>query len=97
MVEVVWRKLALKQLNEAYTFIKKDSLPAAEKVRDEIFDKAEALKLNPEIYPIDKYRKDNDGSVRAFEVYHYRIAYQITKSQIRILIVRHSKREPFKY
>ena len=80
MVEVVWRKLALKQLNKAYNYINKESLQSAKKV--------------PEIYPLDKYRKNNDGTIRAFEVYSYRIAYQITKYEIRILRVRHTKREP---
>ena len=94
MVEVVWRKLALKQLNKAYNYIKKESLQSAKKVREEIFDKAGNLKHNPEIYPLDKYRKNNDGTIRAFEVYSYRIAYQITKYEIRILRVRHTKREP---
>lgn len=97
MVKVVWRKLALKQLNKAYNYIKKESLQSAKKVREEIFDKAENLKYNPEIYPLDTYRKNNDGSIRAFEVYCYRIAYQTTKSEIRILRVRHTKREPLEY
>ena len=97
MVKIVWRKLALKQLNKAYNYIKKESLQSAKKVREEIFDKAESLKYNPEIYPLDKYRKNNDGTIRAFEVYSYRITYQITKSEIRILRVRHTKREPLEY
>jgi len=41
MVEVVWRKLALKQLNKAYNYIKKESLQSAKKVLEEIFDKAD--------------------------------------------------------
>ena len=94
---VVWRKLALKQLNKAYEYIKKDSLQSAKKVREKIFNTAEELKHNPEIYSLDKYRKNNDGSVRAFEVYKYRVAYQVTQSEIRILRVRHTKRDPLKH
>lgn len=94
---VVWRKLALKQFNKVYNYIKEESLSSAKKVRDEIFDTAENLKNHPEMYPLDKYRKNNDGTIRAFEVYSYRIAYQITKSEIRILRVRHTKREPLEY
>ena len=94
MVKVVWRKLALKQLNKAFNYIKRESLQAAKKVREEIFVKTEELKYNPEIYPLDKYRKNNDGTIRAFEVYSYRITYQITTYEIRILRVRHTKREP---
>ena len=97
MVEVIWRKLALKQLNKVYNYIKKESLQSAKKVREEIFDTAENLKHNPEMYPLDKYRKNNNGTIRAFEVYSYRISYQITTSEIRILRVRHTKREPLKH
>lgn len=94
---VIWRKLALKKLHKVYQYIKKESLQSAKKVRDEIFDTAEKLKHSPEIYPLDKYRKNNDGTMRAFEVYSYRVAYQITKSEIRILRVRHTKREPLEH
>lgn len=66
-------------------------------MRDKIFDLAENLKQNPEIYPLDKYRKNNDGTIRAFEVYSYRVAYQVTSSEIRILRVRHVKREPLEH
>ncbi|QXP80351.1 MULTISPECIES: type II toxin-antitoxin system RelE/ParE family toxin [Winogradskyella] len=97
MVAVVWRKLALKQLKEAYVYVKKDSLKSAISLRKEIFDTTEKLSKNPKIYPLDKYRTNNDGSFRAFEVYSYRIAYQITISEVRILRVQHTKREPLNY
>ena len=97
MVKIVWWKLALLQLKEAFDYIKKDSLQSAENVRNTIFSATDNLKYNPEIYPLDKYRKNNDGTFRAFEIYSYRIAYQITKSEIRILRVRHTKQEPLGY
>ncbi len=97
MVKVIWRKTALKQLNHAYKYIKEDSVQAAKQVRDTIIDTAENLKHNPEIYPLDKYRKNNDGSIRAFEVYSYRVAYQVMKTEIRILRIRHTSREPLQY
>lgn len=65
------------------------SVRSAKKVRDTILDTAEHLKDNPEIYPLDKYRKNNDGSIRAFECYSYRVAYQITPTEIRILRLHH--------
>lgn len=97
MVKIVWRKIALNQLKEAYDFIKKESLPSAIKVREEVFKTAENLKYHSEIYPLDKYRKNNDGTIRAFEVYNYRIAYPVTPSEIRILRIRHTKREPLEH
>lgn len=97
MVKVIWGKLALKQLNKAYNHIKKDSLQAAKKVRDEIIEITENLPNNPEIYPLDKYRKNNNGSIRFFEKYRYRVAYQIKKESIKILRVRHTSREPLDF
>lgn len=78
----------------SFRLYKKDSLQSAENVRNAIFSATDNLKYNPEIHPLDKYRKNNDGTFRAFEIYSYRIAYQLTKSEIRILRVRHTKQEP---
>ena len=47
MVAVVWRKLALKQLKEAYVYVKKDSLKSAISLRKEIFDAIEKLSKIP--------------------------------------------------
>jgi len=30
------------------------------------------------MFPPDKFKKNNDGTWRAFEKYHYRISYRIT-------------------
>ena len=52
---------------------------------------------NPEMYPPDKYRKNNDGSFRAYELHHYRIAYRFTEKEIIIVRVRHTSMEPKLY
>lgn len=97
MVKVVWRKGALAYLNKQYNYIKKDSLQSAQKVRDSIFEITDSLAKNPEIYPLDKYRKNNKGNIRAFEKYSLRVAYQVTKTEIRIIRVRHTSRNPLEY
>ena len=97
MVKVVWRKGAYSHLEKQYNHIKKDSLKSAKKVKNTILSIAENLKDNPEIYPLDKYRKNNKGDIRAFEKYSLRVAYQITEKQIRIIRVRHTSREPLEY
>ena len=55
------------------------------------------LGANPEIYPPDKYRNNNDGSFRAYELHHYRIAYRITEKEIIITRMRHTSMEPKQY
>jgi len=58
---------------------------------------AESLKDNPEIHPLDKYRKNNKGDIRAFEKYSLRVAYQVTPKEIRIIRLRHTSRNPLRY
>lgn len=97
MVKVVWRKGALAHLNKNYEHIKKDSLKNAEKVKSGIFDATRKLAKNPEIHPLDKYKKNNKGDIRAFEKFRIRVSYQVTENEIRIIRVRHSSRNPLKY
>ena len=97
MVRVVWRKGALDHLNKNYNHIKKDSLQSARKVRDTIFDMTDALKDHPTMYPLDMYRKNNRGGIRAFEKFSLRVSYQVTETEIRIIRVRHTSRDPLEY
>ena len=62
--EVRWPSLAQKQLENAYKYILHDSYQNAEKVKKEILSSTRVLTTNPEMYPFDKYRKNNDGSFR---------------------------------
>lgn len=96
-VEVVWPSNASKQLQKVYVFIRKDSFQNAEKVRKGILEATNILAVNPEIYPLDKYKIDNNGSFRAFELFRYRISYQITKNEVIIIRIRHTSMNPKKY
>jgi len=95
--EVRWPSLAQKQLEKAYKYILQDSYQNAEKVKKEILSSTRVLTTNPEMYPLDKYRKNNDGSFRAYELHRYRIAYRITEKEVIIVRVRHTSVEPKKY
>jgi plasmid stabilization system protein ParE len=95
--KVGWDKHALRQFNKAILYIAEDSVQNAENVQAEILEKIETLLSYPEIYPLDKYKVDNDGSYRAFELHRLRVAYFIGLDIIRILRVRHTSREPQEY
>lgn len=84
----VWSKRAKSELKKAYEYIREDSPQSAAKVRDEIIDITLDLPKHPEKHPPDKYKKGNDGSLRAFEIYHYRISYRIMPDEIRIVRMR---------
>jgi plasmid stabilization system protein ParE len=92
--KISWDKAALVQFAAAIKYIEKDSLQNAEKVRQDILEKISQLLVHPSIHPPDKYKKDNDGNFRVFELCRYRISYFISESEIRILRVRHTSREP---
>lgn len=88
---------AFNQLDKAYGYILKDSFQNAEKVRNEILASTFKLAKNPEAHPPDKYKKNNDGGFRAFELHNYRIAYRIKQDTIIIVRIRHTSMEPNKY
>lgn len=92
-----WSKRAKNELLRAYEYIREDSPQNAAKVRDEIIDATIDLPIHPEKYPPDKYKKVNNGTWRAFEIYHYRITYRIMPDQIRIVRLRHTRRSPVSY
>ena len=95
--EIVWTKRAQQHMKQAYEYIAVDSVQNATKVLNDIVASMDKAISNPEFYPPDKYKIDNDGSYRAFEKHHYRIAYRFNKNIIRVLRVRHTKRYPELY
>ncbi|HLG39681.1 MAG TPA: type II toxin-antitoxin system RelE/ParE family toxin [Chitinophagaceae bacterium] len=95
--EIRWSATAQKQLAKAYQYILLYSYQNAEKVKKEILDSTRKLAPNPEIHSPDKYRKNNDGSFRPYELHRYRIAYRVTANAIIIVRVRHASMEPKEY
>ncbi len=95
--QIVWTKRSEKQLENAYKYICEDSTKNAAKVIEDIVKAAGKAINNPEFYPPDKYKTNNDGTYRAFEKHKFRIAYRFKSNVIRILRVRHSKMEPQPY
>ena len=88
---------AKQSLREAYEHIRMESVQNAETVRAGIIDSIKMLAKNPERHPPDKYRINADQSFRAYELYSYRITYQLTENEIRILRIRHTKMNPVNY
>ena len=93
----VWAPQAIVELRKAYDYISKDSPQNTRKVVDELIRIADQLPVQPEMFPADKFKKNNDGSWRAFEKFHYRISYLITSREIRIVRMRHTGRTPLQY
>lgn len=96
-VLIRWNKAAEKQFAEAIEYIEEDSLQNAEKVGADLLDCITKLGKHPERFTKDKFKIENDGSFRAFELHHYRVSYRYIKSEIRILRIRHTSRCPKPY
>ncbi|QXU40063.1 type II toxin-antitoxin system RelE/ParE family toxin [Pedobacter sp. D749] len=96
-LEIVWTKPAKNQLREIYNYIGQESVQNAIKVINDLTQAVENIVQYPEKYKIDQYKKDNDGTYRAFEKHHFRISYRNENQIIRILRVRHTKMNPKKH
>lgn len=93
----VWAPQAIAELKRAYKYISQDSPQNAKKVVDELILLADKLPNHPEMFPPDKFKKNNNGNWRAFEKFRYRISYRITSKEVRIVRMRHTSRSPLQY
>jgi plasmid stabilization system protein ParE len=94
---ITWNYRAKEELKRVYEYILKDSYQNALKVRQDIIDAVLYLVEHSEKYHLDKYKTNNDGTWRAFEMHRYRISYRVKKDQIRIIRIRHTSRSPLLY
>jgi plasmid stabilization system protein ParE len=78
-------------------YIRKDSYQNAIKVRYDIVAMPDSLSVNPERFPPDKFKTNNDGTYRAFELHRYRISYVIFKELVLIVRLRHTAMSPLLY
>ncbi len=97
-MKVNWSKTALNQLDKALDFLFENGFYSyAIDVEDSILSRVENLADNHQIYPVDKYKSENDGTYRAFEVNEYRVSYRAKDDQVKVLRIRHTSRKPKRY
>lgn len=94
---VKWNKHALKQFDDAIEYIETNSPVNAKKFKREVLNEIDGLLKHPLRYPTDNYKTNNDESFRAFELHRYRISYRYINNEIRIIRIRHTKRNPLNY
>jgi|SRR5579859_5958526 len=95
--KITWDKQALHYFRDAIRYIRKDSPQNADKVEKEILEKISELSKNPEIHNPDKYRINNIGNYRAFELYRFRVGYLVKEDEIIIARIRNTNQEPLDY
>lgn len=95
--KVIWTKQAVRQLNAAITYIRKDSAQNADTIKDQILKKINALSDDKVVHRKDPCKINNDGSYLYFEVMKYRIAYYTEPNTVFIIRIRHTGMEPRLY
>ena len=95
--KILWDKQALHYFYDAIKYIRKDSPQNADKVKREVLEKINELSKRPEIHNPDKYKVNNNGSYRAFELYRLRVGYLVKENEIIIARIRNTKQEPLDY
>ncbi len=96
--KIVWTHRALYELYDIHEYIHNTtkSIRIANSVIIQIRTSSHILRDSSEIYPLDTYKAFNDGSIRAYEIFHYRISYKI-EDVVYIISVRHTSRVPKSY
>ncbi len=95
--KIIWDKQAVDSFREAIAFIKKDSVQNAAKVKEDVLKRIVQLSAMPEIHPPDKFKIDNNGNYRAFELYRFRMGYLVKEEEIIIIRFRNTNQEPLEY
>ena len=94
---IKWDEEAKLYLQKTVAYIKKESVQNAETVKQRILKTIREIPLNPERYPADKFKRNNNRNYRAFAIYHLRIAYKIETDAIKIIRIRSTRQEPLGY
>ncbi len=94
---IVWRKSARLYLEKAIDYIRQDSVKNADIVAKAILASIDKASRFPEHFPPDKYKHNNTGSFRAFEIYSFRVSFFTNAETIRIVRIRHTKQKPLNY
>ncbi len=88
---------AITQFQAFVEYIALDTPINAERVAINILQELERLRVQPGKHTPDKYKTNNDGNYRAFELHKLRVAYYAGEKEIRILRIRHTRQEPKMY
>ncbi len=96
-IEIVWSSEASYSFVEILEYLSSKSMSAVDIVGNSILDEIENLSKNPFVHPADRFKNNRSGNFRACVVYSYRISYQVTDSEIHVLRIRHTSREPLEF
>lgn len=97
-IAVIWTEKAQEQLGEIYNYIAEESsIAQADKVFDKIMATTAKLSSQPHKFPPDKFKGENTGDYRAFEIFHCRVSYKVSSDVVHIIRVRSTHQNPDTY
>jgi len=96
---VIWTHQADAELNQAFLDLleQSESIETTMRIITEVYESASILATNPEIYKLDTLKKNNKGTVRAYQKHTYRISYLVEEKAIYIIRVRYARKEPLDF
>jgi plasmid stabilization system protein ParE len=80
--KISWDKEAVTYFKQTIRYIRKDSSQNAEKVKNDILKSIKGLAQRPEIHSPDKFKTNNNGDYRAFELHRLRIVISSKKMKL---------------
>jgi len=89
--KVIWSKQAREELDYYCSQIALDSVTSAKKVRLKITSVSKGLGDFPNMYQVDEYYPCEDGNVRRFFCWNYRIVYEVFDDRVIILRIYHTR------
>jgi len=96
-IKIEWSNDATNYFYELLEYLEEESEQALSIVGNAILDEIESLVTHPAKHPLDRFKKNNNGTFRACVVFSYRISYLIDNNIVYILRIRHTSREPLEY
>ena len=95
-IPIRWDRQAKENLDNIYTYISKDSVPAAKKVKKELVKLAKSLNDFPEKFSMEPYLEGEPENYRSVSKGSYKIIYEVTEEYIIIVDVFHTSQHPSK-
>ncbi|MDX2174002.1 MAG: type II toxin-antitoxin system RelE/ParE family toxin [Bacteroidota bacterium] len=97
--KIVWDVKALNDFKEILEYLGNKDPQAPKIVKQGVLSRLTVIKTDAFIYEADKLKENINKEFRAFVVYSYRVTYQIKieTTEIRIIRIRHTSREPLGY
>ena len=74
-IEIAWDDEAIDSLYYLLLRIEQDSIQNAGMIANSIIEKVESLRKHPGRFPRDRFKLNNQGNFRAFEVKGIRVSY----------------------